>query len=119
MHLHFIAIGGSAMHSLALGMQRLGHKVTGSDDTLFDPSKKNLEAAGLLPEEFGWFPEKITLQIDVVILGMHAKKDNPELLKAQKLGLKIQSYPEFLASRSQDKTRVVKLEVMEKPPSLP
>ncbi len=107
MHLHFIAIGGSAMHSLALGMQRLGHKVTGSDDTLFDPSKKNLETAGLLPEEFGWFPEKITLQIDVVILGMHAKKDNPELLKAQKLGLKIQSYPEFLASRSQDKTRVV------------
>ena len=107
MHLHFIAIGGSAMHSLALAMNHLGHKVSGSDDAVFDPSKKNLEGAGLLPKKMGWFPEKITSEIDVVVLGMHAKKDNPELLKAQELGLLIQSYPEFLAARSEEKTRVV------------
>jgi len=105
--LHFIAIGGSAMHSLALAMQRLGYQVSGSDDAIFNPSKHNLEVAGLLPKQVGWFPEKITTKIDVVILGMHAKKDNPELQKAQELGLKIQSYPEFLATHSHDKSRVV------------
>ena len=107
MQLHFIAIGGSAMHSLALEMMQLGHRVTGSDDAIFEPSKSKLLKAGLLPETFGWFPEKISKTIDVVVLGMHAKEDNPELLKAQELDLKIQSYPEFLASLTKNKTRVV------------
>ena len=107
MRLHFIAIGGSAMHSLAIAMQLLGHKVSGSDDAIYDPSRSNLDASGLLPHNLGWFTEKINSEVDVVILGMHAKKDNPELLEAQKKGLKIQSYPEFLAARSQNKSRVV------------
>ena len=107
MQLHFIAIGGSAMHSLALEMMQLGHRVTGSDDAIYEPSKSKLLKAGLLPETFGWFPEKISKTIDVVVLGMHAKEDNPELLKAQELDLKIQSYPEFLASLTKNKTRVV------------
>lgn len=105
--LHFIAIGGSAMHNLALAMHSKGYRVTGSDDAIFEPSKTRLENKGLLPEEFGWFPEKITSDIDAVILGMHAKEDNPELLKAKELGLKIYSYPEFLYEQSKDKTRVV------------
>ena len=95
MKLHFIAIGGSAMHSLAIAMDRLGHKVSGSDDLIFEPSKSNLRNTGLLPPNLGWFPQKLDSEIDIVILGMHSKKDNPELLKAQDLGLKIQSYPEF------------------------
>lgn len=107
MNLHFIAIGGSAMHNLALALHKKGYKVTGSDDTIFEPSKSRLSVKGLLPNKFGWFPEKITSKIDAVILGMHAKADNPELLKAKELGLKIYSYPEFLYEQSKDKTRVV------------
>jgi len=107
MKIHFIAIGGSAMHNLALALFDKGFQITGSDDTIFDPSRSRLSAKGLLPKEFGWFPEKITTQLDAVILGMHAKADNIELLKAQKLGLKIYSYPEFLYEQSKDKTRVV------------
>ncbi len=107
MNLHFIAIGGSAMHSLAIAMDRLGHKVSGSDDSIFEPSKSNLKNAGLLPSRLGWFPKKINLEIDIVILGMHSKKDNPELLKAQNIGLNIQSYPEFLSEISKNKTKVV------------
>ena len=107
MNLHFIAIGGSAMHSLAIAMDRLGHKVSGSDDSIFEPSKSNLKNAGLLPSSLGWFPKKIDLEIDIVILGMHSKKDNPELLKAQDIGLNIQSYPEFLSEISKNKTKVV------------
>ena len=107
MKIHFIAIGGSAMHNLAIALQQKGYQITGSDDTIHDPSKSRLAAKGLLPESFGWFPEKITADLDVIILGMHAKKDNPELLKAQELGLKIYSYPEFLYEQSKDKTRVV------------
>jgi UDP-N-acetylmuramate: L-alanyl-gamma-D-glutamyl-meso-diaminopimelate ligase len=107
MNIHFIAIGGSAMHNLAIALQNKGYNVTGSDDTIHDPSKSRLEKRGLLPNEFGWFPEKISEALDVIILGMHAKKDNPELLKAQELGLKIYSYPEFLYEQSKDKTRVV------------
>ena len=107
MQIHFIAIGGSAMHNLALALDHKGYKITGSDDVIFEPSKTRLEAKGLLPEEFGWFPEKIHGALDAVVLGMHAKVDNPELLKAQKLGLKIYSYPEFLYEQSKDKTRVV------------
>ena len=107
MKIHFIAIGGSAMHNLAIALHNKGYHVTGSDDTIHDPSKSRLEKKGLLPEAFGWFPEKITQDLDVIILGMHAKEDNPELLKAQDMGLKIYSYPEFLYEQSKDKTRVV------------
>ena len=107
MNVHFIAIGGSAMHNLALALHNKAYKVTGSDDTIFEPSKSRLEAKGLLPQKFGWFPEKITSTIDAIVLGMHAKADNPELLKAQELGLKIYSYPEFLYEQSKHKTRVV------------
>ncbi|RKS01759.1 UDP-N-acetylmuramate--L-alanine ligase [Flavobacterium sp. 102] len=107
MRTHFIAIGGAAMHNLALALHHKGYQVTGSDDAIFEPSKSRLEKKGLLPTEMGWFPEKITADIEAVILGMHAKADNPELLKAQELGLKIYSYPEFLYEQSKNKTRVV------------
>jgi len=107
MNVHFIAIGGAAMHNLALALHNKGLHVTGSDDTIFEPSKSRLNAAGLLPTQFGWYPEKITSNLDAVVLGMHAKQDNPELLKAQELGLKIYSYPEFLYEQSKHKTRVV------------
>ncbi len=95
------------MHNLALALYQKGYQITGSDDTIHDPSKSRLAAKGLLPEEFGWFSEKITSDLDAVILGMHAKEDNPELLKAQELGLTIYSYPEFLYEQSKHKTRVV------------
>ncbi len=107
MRVHFIAIGGSAMHNLALALANKGEKVTGSDDAIFEPSKSRLEAKGLLPEDLGWEAARITPDIDVVILGMHAKADNPELLQAQELGLRIYSYPEYLYAHSQNKTRVV------------
>ena len=107
MNIHFIAIGGSAMHNLAIALHQKGYQVSGSDDTIHDPSKSRLEKYGLLPEAFGWFPEKINQDLDVIILGMHAKIDNPELVKAQEMGLKIYSYPEFLFEQSKDKTRVV------------
>ena len=107
MNVHFIAIGGAAMHNLALALHNKGYKVTGSDDTIFEPSKSRLEVKGLLPETFGWFSEKITKNLDAIVLGMHAKENNPELLKAQELGLKIYSYPEFLYEQSKHKTRVV------------
>ena len=95
------------MHNLAIALHQKGYEVSGSDDTIHDPSKSRLEKYGLLPRTFGWFPEKISDSLDVIILGMHAKIDNPELLKAQELGLKIYSYPEFLFEQSKDKTRVV------------
>lgn len=107
MRTHFIAIGGAAMHNLAIALHNKGYQVTGSDDAIFEPSKSRLEKKGLLPDKTGWFAEKITKNLDAVILGMHAKADNPELLKAQELGLKIYSYPEFLYEQSKNKTRVV------------
>ncbi|HRZ73621.1 MAG TPA: Mur ligase family protein [Flavobacterium sp.] len=107
MRTHFIAIGGAAMHNLALALHHKGYLVTGSDDAIFEPSKSRLQKHGLLPEEMGWFPEKITSNIEAIILGMHAKADNPELLRAKELGLKIYSYPEFLYEQSKNKTRVV------------
>ncbi len=107
MWVHFIAIGGSAMHNLALALANQGAKVTGSDDAIFEPSKSRLEARGLLPEKLGWDASRITSEMEVVILGMHAKADNPELLQAQELGLTIYSYPEYLYTHSQNKTRVV------------
>ena len=107
MNIHFIAIGGSAMHNLAIALQQKGHEITGSDDAIFEPSKTRLQNKGLLPQAFGWFPEKLTKNTDAVILGMHAKPNNSELLKAQALGLQIYSYPEFLYEQSKNKTRVV------------
>ena len=107
MKIHFIAIGGSAMHNLAIALHKKGYQITGSDDTIHNPSKGRLEKYDLFPTEFGWFANKITSDLDVIVLGMHAKKDNPELLKAQKLGITIYSYPEFLYEQSKNKTRVV------------
>ena len=107
MNIHFIAIGGSAMHNLALALHQKGDQITGSDDAIFEPSKSRLAAKGLLPNTIGWYPEKITTTLDAIVLGMHAKADNPELLKAQELGVKIYSYPEFLYEQSKFKTRVV------------
>lgn len=107
MQLHFIAIGGSAMHNLALALHDKGYGITGSDDVIFEPAKSRLERQGLLPETIGWFPSRIHEGLDGVILGMHARKDNPELLKAQEIALKIYSYPEFLYEQSKKKTRVV------------
>lgn len=107
MNVHFIAIGGSAMHNLALALHHKGYNVSGSDDEVFEPSRSRLAKHGLLPSEMGWNPERITKDLDAVILGMHARADNPELLKAQELGLKIYSYPEYIYRQTKDKTRVV------------
>jgi UDP-N-acetylmuramate: L-alanyl-gamma-D-glutamyl-meso-diaminopimelate ligase len=107
MRIHFIAIGGSAMHNLALALHEAGHEISGSDDVIFEPSKSRLAAVGLLPLEMGWQPENIHSDIDLIVLGMHAKPGNPELEKAQELGLKVYSYPEFLYEHSKHKTRVV------------
>ncbi len=107
MHIHFIAIGGSAMHNLAIALHKKGYKITGSDDEVFEPSRSRLEKYGLLPRVEGWQPELISSKIDVIILGMHAREDNPELLMAQNLGLKIYSYPEYLYEQTKDKIRVV------------
>jgi UDP-N-acetylmuramate: L-alanyl-gamma-D-glutamyl-meso-diaminopimelate ligase len=107
MRIHFIAIGGAAMHNLAIALHRKGAAVSGSDDEIFDPSKSRLEKHGLLPQQMGWNPELITEELDAVILGMHAHADNPELAKAKELGLAIYSYPEYVYEQTKDKTRVV------------
>jgi len=107
MNIHFIAIGGSAMHNLAIALHRKGHLVTGSDDEILDPSKSRLEKEGILPAEIGWFPSKITASLDAVILGMHARADNPELLHAKQLQIPVFSYPEYLFEASKFKKRVV------------
>lgn len=107
MKVHFIAIGGSAMHNLAIALCQKGITVTGSDDEIFDPARGRLEKYGLLPAEEGWHPERITRDLDAVVLGMHARIDNPELLRAQELGVKIYSYPEYLYEQSKDKLRIV------------
>jgi UDP-N-acetylmuramate: L-alanyl-gamma-D-glutamyl-meso-diaminopimelate ligase len=106
-HIHFIAIGGAIMHQLALALQRQGNIVTGSDDEINDPAKSNLAAAGILPDSFGWHPERITDRLDAIVLGMHAKGDNPELLEAQKKGIPIFSFPEYVYEVCKDKKRVV------------
>ena len=105
--IHFIAIGGAVMHNLAICLKNLGNKVTGSDDMFFDPSKTNLQSHGLLPDKEGWDENRVSDEIDLIILGMHAKADNPELLKALALGLKVLSFPEFIYEASKDKKRVV------------
>ncbi len=105
--IHFIAIGGSVMHNLAIALKHAGHQVSGSDDEIFEPSKSTLANKGLLPETNGWWPDKLSKEIDVVILGMHAKADNPELLRAKELGLTIYSFPDYIFDHSKDKQRVV------------
>jgi UDP-N-acetylmuramate: L-alanyl-gamma-D-glutamyl-meso-diaminopimelate ligase len=107
MKIHLIAIGGSAMHNLAIALHRSGHTVSGSDDEIFEPSRTRLQREGLLPATDGWFPDKIDASFDAIILGMHARVDNPELLRAQELGLKIYSYPGYIYQESRDKTRAV------------
>ncbi len=107
MRLHIIAIGGSVLHSLALELAQQGHAVTGSDDAIHEPSRGRLAAAGLLPAAEGWFEDKITPELDAVIVGMHARADNPELARARALGLKVYSFPEFIAERSRHKQRIV------------
>lgn len=107
MNIHFIAIGGAAMHNLAIALHKKGHQISGSDDEIFDPAQSNLSKHGLLPKENGWFPEKISSTTEAIILGMHARKDNPELLKAQELNIPIYSYPEFVYHQTQNKTRIV------------
>lgn len=107
MNVHFIAIGGSAMHNLALALHDKGYRITGSDDVIFEPSRSRLEQAGLLPQAEGWFPEKINKGLDAVILGMHARAGNPELERARELQIPVYSYPEFLYEQSRNKTRVV------------
>ena len=108
MRIHFIAIGGAAMHNLAMAVAtKAGYVVTGSDDEIFDPARTHLLEAGLLPEEMGWHPEKITSDIDAIILGMHAREDNPELIRARELGIKIYSFPEYLYEQTKDKIRIV------------
>ena len=104
---HFIAIGGSAMHNLAIALHRQGFDVTGSDDEIFEPSRSRLDRLGLLPDKLGWHPEDITSGIDAVILGMHARSDNPELRRAQELGIPVYSYPSYFYERTKGKTRVV------------
>lgn len=103
---HFIAIGGSVMHQLAIALRHKGYEVSGSDDEIFEPSKSNLATAGILPASLGWDPARIQPDLDAVILGMHARADNPELIKAQELQLKIYSFPEYIYQESKDKTRV-------------
>lgn len=105
--IHFISIGGSVMHNLAIALHQKGYIVTGSDDEIYEPSVSRLTKHNLLPAETGWFPEKITADLESVILGMHAREDNPELKKAQELGIKVYSYPEYIFEQSVDKQRVV------------
>lgn len=107
MKIHFIAIGGSVMHNMAIAMKNKGYTVTGSDDEINEPSRSRLRQHGLLPEETGWFAGKLDKSYDEVILGMHARADNPELLRAQELGLKVYSYPEYMYEQTKDKIRVV------------
>jgi UDP-N-acetylmuramate: L-alanyl-gamma-D-glutamyl-meso-diaminopimelate ligase len=107
MNVHFIAIGGSVMHQLAIALHRKGYKVTGSDDEIFEPARSNLEREGILPASIGWQPAVIHANLDAVILGMHAKSDNPELQRAQELSLPIYSFPEYIYRESIDKQRVV------------
>ncbi len=105
--IHFIAIGGSVMHNLAVALKEAGHTITGSDDEIFEPSRSTLSKYGLLPKTEGWNPDALDKSYDAVILGMHASKDNPELLKAQSLGLKIYSFPDYIFQQSVDKQRIV------------
>jgi len=106
-YVHFIAVGGSVMHQLAIALRRKGYTVTGSDDEIFEPALSNLLNEGILPPAFGWFTERVNNQLDAVILGMHARADNPEIIRARELGLPIYSFPEYIFQESKGKTRIV------------
>ncbi len=106
MKVHFIAVGGSIMHQLAIALHQKKYEVTGSDDEIYNPARANLEKQGLLPSKEGWDESRITPELDAVILGMHARIDNPELLKAQKLGIPIYSYPAYIYEQSKNKKRI-------------
>jgi UDP-N-acetylmuramate: L-alanyl-gamma-D-glutamyl-meso-diaminopimelate ligase len=107
MRVHFIAIGGAVMHNLAIALHKKGYKVSGSDDEIFDPSKSRLASYGLLPKKYGWDINHIDNDIDAVILGMHAKPDNPELAKAREFGIRIWSFPEYIYDQTKNKKRIV------------
>jgi UDP-N-acetylmuramate: L-alanyl-gamma-D-glutamyl-meso-diaminopimelate ligase len=107
MKLHFISIGGNVMHQLAIALSRKGYQISGSDDEIVDPARSNLQKEGLLPSQLGWNPELITNELDGIILGMHAREDNPELIKATQLGLQIYSFPEYIYHESLQKKRIV------------
>jgi UDP-N-acetylmuramate: L-alanyl-gamma-D-glutamyl-meso-diaminopimelate ligase len=107
MKLHFISIGGNVMHQLAIALSRKGYQISGSDDEIVDPARSNLQKEGLLPSQPGWNPELITNELDGIILGMHAREDNPELIKATQLGLPIYSFPEYIYHESLQKKRIV------------
>ena len=107
MRVHFISIGGAVMHNLALALHNKGYKVSGSDDEIYEPARSRLEKAGILPAETGWNVNNITPDLDAIVLGMHARKDNPELVKAQEMGLKIYSFPEYMYEQTRDKKRIV------------
>jgi UDP-N-acetylmuramate: L-alanyl-gamma-D-glutamyl-meso-diaminopimelate ligase len=107
MNFHFIAIGGAVMHNLAIALHKKGYKVSGSDDEIFEPSRSRLQEHGLLPEKEGWDPDRVHADLDAIILGMHARKTNPELKKAQELGIRIYSFPEYLFEQSRNKKRIV------------
>ena len=107
MRVHFIAIGGAVMHNLAIALKNKGYNISGSDDEIFEPSRSRLDRNGLLPEKWGWYPDNISSDIDTVILGMHARPDNPELLRSLELGIKIMSFPEFLYNKTKSKKRIV------------
>ncbi len=107
MRVHFISIGGSVMHQLAIALYKKGYNITGTDDEIFEPAAGNLAEFGLLPTKIGWNPDLITADLDAVILGMHAKENNPELLKAIELGLAIYSFPEYIFQESKQKKRIV------------
>ncbi len=107
LNIHFISIGGAAMHNLAISLSKKGYKITGSDDEIYEPSRSNLEKNGLLPEKMGWNPGNIHKDLDMVILGMHAREDNPELIRAKELGIRIESYPSFVYEQSKNKQRIV------------
>jgi UDP-N-acetylmuramate: L-alanyl-gamma-D-glutamyl-meso-diaminopimelate ligase len=107
MKVRFIAIGGAVMHNLAIALHKKGYEITGSDDEIFEPSKSRLASYGLLPAEYGWYPDQITTDLDAIILGMHAKPDNPELARARELGIKIMSFPEYIYDQTKNKRRIV------------
>ena len=107
MRIHFISIGGAVMHNMAIALQKKGFTVSGSDDEIYEPAKSRLEKYGLLPQQMGWNANTITKYIDAIVLGMHARKDNPEILRAQELGIKIYSFPEYMYEQTKNKKRIV------------
>lgn len=107
MKIHIIACGGAVMHNIAIALHQAGHQISGSDDEIFDPALSRLKKYGICPDAFGWFPEKINDQLDFVILGMHARADNPELAKAKEKGIRIYSFPEYVFEHAANKKRVV------------